>query len=482
MSFVEQNKSAGTRASRSHDTLTLAVEHATRYLDNLDDMPVAARLTLDQLRDRLGGPVPQRGTPSAQVIDELVAATDGGHNGCAGGRFFAWVIGGALDSALAADWLTSTWDQNAALYACSPSAAVAEEIAGEWLKQMLDLPAEASFAFTTGCQLAHITCLIAARHAVLQRAGWDVNEQGLFGAPRIRVITTAERHHSIDRAVRLLGIGNRNLITLPTDDARRIDTAKFEPTLPSEQCPTIVILDAADLNIAAFDPFDRLIPLAHAAGAWVHIDGAFGLMARASRAKRQLMPGIELADSWATDCHKWLNVPYDCGLGGVRDRAVHRASMTISASYIAAEGRARDEIDWNIEWSRRARGFTVYAALRELGREGLERLIDNCCDHAAAIVDGIGRLPGAEALWRPTLNQGLVRFLDPRAGATDADHDARTDAIIAAINAGGEAFFSGTTWRGKRAMRVSVVNWRTTSEDVQRVVAAAKAAIAQSSS
>lgn len=478
MNTAERDINSKSRSIHSHDALTRAVDHATRYLEGLDDMPVGARLTLDQLRDRLGGPVPQRGTPPAQVIDELVAATDGGHNGCAGGRFFAWVIGGALESALAADWLTSTWDQNAALYACSPSAAVAEEIAGEWLKEMLHLPAEASFAFTTGCQLAHITCLIAARYAVLQRAGWDVNEQGLFGAPRIRVITTAERHHSIDRAVRLLGIGNRNLITLPTDNAGRIDSSKFESTLQSEQCPTIVILDAADLNIAAFDPFDRLIPIAHAAGAWVHIDGAFGLMARASRAKRQLMPGIELADSWATDFHKWLNVPYDSGFAVVRDRAAHRASMTISASYIAAEGRARDEIDWNIEWSRRARGFTVYAALRELGREGLEQLIDNCCDHAAAIVEGIGKLPGAEALWRPTLNQGLVRFLDPRPGATDADHDARTDAVIAAINAGGEAFFSGTTWRGKRAMRVSVVNWRTTSEDVQRVIAAVKDSIA----
>lgn len=478
MSTLQNRIPAQARKPASHDALTRAVDHATRYLDGLDEMPVGARLTLEQLRAQLGGPVPQRGTPPAQVIDELVAATDGGHNGCAGGRFFAWVIGGALESALAADWLTSTWDQNAALYACSPSAAVAEEVAGEWLKEMLDLPAEASFAFTTGCQLAHITCLIAARYAVLQRAGWDVNEQGLFGAPRIRVITTAERHHSIDRAVRLLGIGNQNLITIPGDDAGRIDTAKFESTLRSEQCPTIVILDAADLNIAAFDPFDKLIPIAHAAGAWVHIDGAFGLMARASRAKRPLMPGIELADSWATDFHKWLNVPYDCGFAVVRDRAAHRASMTISASYIAAEGRARDEIDWNIEWSRRARGFTVYAALRELGREGLERLIDNCCDHAAAIVVGIGKLPGAEALWRPTLNQGLVRFLDPRPGATDADHDARTDAVIAAINAGGEAFFSGTTWRGKRAMRVSVVNWRTTSKDVQRVIAAVKAAIA----
>lgn len=479
MTTLDQRNPRQTDHPTPHPALTRAFNHATRYLDGLDDTPVGARLTLEQLRARLGGAVPERGTPPDRVIDDLVAATDGGHNGCAGGRFFAWVIGGALESALAADWLTSTWDQNAALYACSPSAAVAEEIAGDWLKEMLHLPAEASFAFTTGCQLAHITCLIAARHAVLQRAGWDVNDAGLCGAPRIRVITTAERHHSVDRAVRILGLGNRNLIALPADDLGRMYVAKFEQTLRAEACPTIVVLDAADLNIAAFDPFDKLIPIAHAAGVWVHIDGAFGLMARASRAKRALMPGIELADSWATDCHKWLNVPYDCGFAVVRDRAAHRDSLTIAASYIAAEGRARDEIDWNLEWSRRARGFTVYAALRELGRDGFERIIDTCCAHASAIVEGLGNLPGVEVLWKPTLNQGLVRFLDPRAGATDADHDTRTDAVIAAINAGGEAFFSGTTWRTQRAMRISVVNWRTTAKDVHRVVAAAKAAIAQ---
>jgi glutamate/tyrosine decarboxylase-like PLP-dependent enzyme len=232
------------------------------------------------------------------------------------------------------------------------------------------------------------------------------------------------------------------------------------------------------LNIGAFDPFDKIIPIAKAAGAWVHIDGAFGLMARASRLKRPLLAGVELADSWATDGHKWLNVPYDSGLAFVRDHAAHRASMTASASYIAADGKARDQLDWNPEWSRRARGFAIYAALRELGRHGLENLIDRCCAHAHALVTGIGALHGAEILWKPSLNQGLVRFLDSRAGATDKDHDARTESVIAAINASGEAFFSCSTWKGKRAMRVSVVNWRTTEEDVRRTVAAVGSVLA----
>jgi len=221
-----------------------------------------------------------------------------------------------------------------------------------------------------------------------------------------------------------------------------------------------------------------VIPIAKRAGAWVHVDGAFGLIARASRSKRHLLAGVELANSWATDGHKWLNVPYDSGLAFVRDSAAHRASMTASASYIAPDGEARDQIDWTPEFSRRARGFAIYAALRELGRRGLEDLVDRCCAHAHAIVTGIGGLPGADILWTPTLNQGLVRFLDRRPGATEKEHDARTDAVISAVNATGEAFFSGTTWRGKRAMRVSLVNWRTTGEDVRRTIAAVKSVLA----
>jgi glutamate/tyrosine decarboxylase-like PLP-dependent enzyme len=456
----------------THNTLRRALHHAEAYLSGLESRPVAATVSVDELRARLGVELGAEGINPEQVIDELVAATEGGMLGCAGGRFFAWVIGGALPSALAADWLTSTWDQNAALHACSPAAAVIEEVAGAWLKDLLGLPEQASFAFTTGCQLAHFTALAAARHAVLRDAGWDVNEAGLYGAPRVRVITSEHRHGSVERAVRYLGFGTRNLVALATDTEGRVAPQALESELERSRAPAIVVLDAADLNIAAFDTFATLIPIAKSAGAWVHVDGAFGLFARASRSKRHHVAGVEAADSWATDGHKWLNVPFDCGLVFVRDSAAHRAAMTVSAAYIAAEGRARDQIDWNPEWSRRGHGIVIYAALRELGRSGLEDLVDRTCTHAAALVSRIGALPDVEVLWRPHLNQGLIRFLDLRANANDADHDARTDAVINAINMTGEAFFSGTSWRGKRAMRVSVVNWRTNDADVERTVAA----------
>ncbi|MEO8635577.1 MAG: pyridoxal-dependent decarboxylase [Gemmatimonadales bacterium] len=457
--------------------LQRAIHHASQWLDGLDDRPVGAVTDLATLRARLGIPLPETGTDPARVIDDLVAMTEGGHLGNAGGRFFAWVMGGSLTSAAAADWLTTMWDPNAALYACAPAAGVVEEVTGEWIKELLDLPRDASFAFTSGCQLAHFTCLAAARHAVLHRTGWDVGVDGLSGAPQIRVLVNEESHGSITRAVRFLGVGTRHLQVLPADHDGRITPATMASALADQPGPTIVVLNAADLNIAAMDRFADLIPMAHAAGAWVHIDGAFGLIARVSRSRRSMLAGVEMADSWATDGHKWLNVPFDSGIAIVRDQQAHRSAMTVRASYITAEGQARDEIDWNPEWSRRARGFAIYAALRELGRAGLEALVDRNCAQCHALVMGIGGLDGAEVVWEPQLNQGLVRFLDQTPGATAEDHDRRTDAVIAGINATGEAFFSGTTWRGRRAMRVSVVNWRTTEQDVARAIAAARRAI-----
>jgi glutamate/tyrosine decarboxylase-like PLP-dependent enzyme len=454
--------------------LQRAVTHAQTWLDGLDSSPVQARRGLEELRARLGGALPTSGTPPVQVIDELVAATEGGHLGSAGGRFFAWVIGGSLPSALAADWLTSAWDQNAGMAACGPAAAVAEEVAGQWLLELLGLPKRASFGFTTGCQMAHFTCLAAARHQVLKERGWDVNQQGLFGAPPIRVVVTEARHSTIDRALRFLGLGLDSVRPVGLTSSGAIDRAAFERELDRDLGPTIVVLDAADLNIGAFDAFDELIPLAKARKAWVHIDGAFGLFALASRSTRSMLKGVELADSWATDAHKWLNVPYDSGFAVVANRDAHRASMTTNASYLALDDAARDQLDWNPEFSRRARGIAVYAALRELGAEGVEVLVDRCCTHARALVDGLGALRGVEVLWRPTLNQGLVRFPDPTPGATEAEHDRHTDRIIAALNATGEAFFGGSTWHGKRVMRISVVNFRTNEADVARAVAAAK--------
>ena len=454
--------------------LQRALHHASVWLDGLDRRPVGAWADLETLRARLRLPLPEEGTDPVEIIDDLARQTEGGHHGSSSGRFYAWVIGGSVDSALAADWLTSAWDNNSGMFAVAPAASVVEEVAGEWIKELLDLPREASFAFTTGCQMAHFTCLAAARHAVLQRAGWDMAKDGLSGSPATRIFMSDQRHSTIDRAARFLGFGTRNLEVLPTNAEGQLTPEVLTAALAAWKGPAIVVLNAADLNIAAFDPFETLIPIAHAADAWVHIDGAFGLIARASRAKHGLMAGVELADSWATDGHKWLNVPFDCGIAVVRDRAAHRAAMTISASYLTAEGIARDALDWNPEFSRRGRGYSVYAAIRELGRSGLEAMVDRCCEHCRGIVTGIGALPGAEMLWVSELNQGLVRFHDPRPGATEEDHDRYTDKVIAGINATGEAFFSGTTWRGRRAMRVSVVNWRTSERDVARAVGAAR--------
>ena len=452
-------------------SLEQAFRSATDWLEGLENRPVEARAELAELRARFEGALPDFGTAPEDVVSHLVTDTKDGLLGSAGGRFFAWVIGGGLDSALAADWLVSTWDQNAALYGCGPVTAVIEEVAGEWLKELFDLPREASFAFTTGCQLAHMTGLAAARHALLKRDGWDVETQGLFSAPPITLLANAQRHTSIERAVRFLGLGTRAITPLETDQSGQILPQALERALRGSSGRAILVLNAADLNVGTCDLFSELIPMARDAGMWVHVDGAFGLFARVSRARRYLVDGIEMADSWATDGHKWLNVPYDCGIAIIRDREAHKAAMTTSASYIEAESAARDQIDWNPEWSRRARGVPVYAALKELGRTGVEALVDRCCDHCAALVAGIGALPGAEVLAAPTLNQGLVRFNRP--GATPEENDAFTDDVMMRINATGEAFFSGTNWNGRQAMRVSVVNWRTNEQDVQRAIAAA---------
>lgn len=452
--------------------LSRAREHALAFLAGLDQRSVAATVSAAGLRARLDGPLPEQATDPARVVDDLVAATEGGHLGSAGGRFFGWVIGSPLPAALAADWLVSTWDNNAAIHASSPAASVVEEIAGAWMKEILDLPREASFAFTTGCQMAHFTGLAAARNAVLAARGWDVETKGLAGGPAIRVLATEHRHGTVDRALRQLGLGTDCMVALPTDPESRLTPEALGAALGDSDAPTIVVLDAADLNVGAFDPFEALVPLARAAGAWTHVDGAFGLWARASRRHRDKTLGVDLADSWATDAHKWLNTPKDIGVAVVRDRKAHQAAMGLAASYIVrAEDGARDAMDFTPDWTRRARGIPVYAVLRELGRDGVEALIDRCCDFAADLATGIGALEGAELVGgRPTLNQGIVRFLDPRAGAADADHDAFTLRMIAAINAEGTAFFSAGMWRGRRTMRISVVGARTTAEDIRLTI------------
>jgi aromatic-L-amino-acid decarboxylase len=453
------------------EALRHAFDHALRYLSQLDRASVGPETDLATLRLRLAKPLSDASLPASQVIDDLVDDCAGGIVGTASGRFFAWVIGGSVPASLGADWLTSAWDQNAGIYAASPAAAVVEEVAGAWLKELLGLPTEASFALVTGCQMAHVTCLAAARYAVLRAKGWNAGEQGLFGAPRIRILAGSDRHGTTDRALRLLGIGTRSVESIElTPDALDAALAR-EPDLPA-----IVLLQAGELNTGVFDDFEGLIPIAKRRGAWVHVDGAFGLWAAASPRYKHFVQGVAGADSWATDGHKWLNVPYDSGYAFVRDREAHLASMTLRESYLIYDQEARDQVDWNPEFSRRARGFASYAALRQLGRSGIADLVDRCCEHARAIVDGIGKLRGAEVMARPVLNQGLVRFPDP----AGHDDNAHTDRVIARIVASGEAFVGGTNWRGMRCMRVSVVNWRTTASDAERTVRAVEQAIAAS--
>jgi glutamate/tyrosine decarboxylase-like PLP-dependent enzyme len=452
--------------------LAAAMRHALAHVDGVRERGVDATASLDELRRRIDVPLTEGGVAPERVIDELVAGIDGGIVGSAGPRFFGFVIGGSLPAALAADWLTSAWDQNAGLYACGPAAAVVEEVAGAWLKDLFGLPKGASFALVTGCQMAHVTCLAAARHEVLERAGWNVERDGLSGAPPIRILTSTEQHATVPRAARLLGLGTACIDMLPCDDEGRLRVDALMRALEARAGkPTIVVLQAGDLNRGAFDDFRTLIPIAHAHDVWVHVDGAFGLWCAASPKYRQLLDSADAADSWSSDGHKWLNVPYDCGYAFVRDPAPHHASQGVHSSYLVQGAGARDQVDWTPEFSRRARGFATYAALRQLGREGVAEMIERCCIIARELVERIGALPGARALCEPLINQGMVRFFDPRPDASEADHDRLTDAVVVGVRATGEAFFTPTSWHGVRAMRVSVSNWQTSTEDVAPVVA-----------
>jgi glutamate/tyrosine decarboxylase-like PLP-dependent enzyme len=460
--------------------LHTALSSALAYLDGLDSRPVSATATLPELRARLQKPLNQAGIDPHTVIKELVRDTQNGIVGSAGGRFFAWGIGGSLPAALAADWLTSAWDQNAVLYACGPAAAIVEEVVGEWLKDLFGLPPSASFALVSGCQMAHATCLAAARNALLAQRGWDVERKGLFAAPKIRALTS-NRHGSIERAIRFLGIGEEQVIDLPLDDRARPLPAEIQHILECDPAvPTILVLQAGDLNVGTFDDYSTLIPLAKRFRAWVHLDAAFGLWVAARSKYRHFLQGAEAADSWATDGHKWLNVPYDCGYAFVAHPEAHRRVMSQRSPYMVYAEDARDQIEWTPDWSRRARGFASYAALRQLGRAGVADLIDRCCAHARALVSGIGALPGAQVVWEPQINQGLVRFLDPSIHASEEDHDRRTDEIIERVLAKGSVFFRGTTWRGRRAMRISVLNWQTSKRHVDQAIDAIAEALGAS--
>jgi glutamate/tyrosine decarboxylase-like PLP-dependent enzyme len=449
------------------NVLNAAAAYAARYLETLDSRPIGATASLAELRVRLAKPFPEMGQDAEQVIHDLVRDADGGILGSTNARFFGWVIGGTLPVAIAADWLTSTWDQNGASNLTSPAEAVVEEIAGEWAREILGLPSATSFAFVTGSQMAHATALAAARHRLLWDRNWDVEEMGLAGAPPIRILTTRSRHESILRAARLLGIGTRAVTYVTSDEAGRMDVRALSDSLrQSPEVATIVCLQAGDLNTGVFDPFEQICPMAIVAKAWVHVDGAFGLWAAASPTYRHLLKGADKASSWVTDGHKWLNLPFDSGLVFVADPIAHRNSFAQVTSYSVPVEDLRNQKDWNPEWSRRGRGFTAYAALRALGRAGVGDLVDRCCEHADRLVRSIGALPDVEVLAAPVINQGLVRFL-----AQDGDHDRRTDRVIARIQAKGVAWFGAVTWRGMRVMRVSVCNWLTSDSDIDRTIA-----------
>lgn len=456
------------------DTLDIAFAEARRYLASLDTRPVASRGTPDEMRLPLPVRFPEHGMPANDVVRAIAKAAEPGLTGNAGGRFFAWVKGGALPAALATDIMCSAWDQNAVLASTSPAGAVLEEVAGQFLLEALRLPADASYAFVTGCQMAHATALAAARHAVLACKGWDVEAKGLQGAPAIRVLANAHHHSSVTRAVRLLGLGSECVVLLGGDRPGEVAADVLLAALAeAPDAPTIVVLNAGDLNIGACDDFATLCPIAQAAGAWVHVDGAFGLWANASPRLAPLVAGVEMADSWATDGHKWLNTPYDCGMAITRDPVAHSAAMRMTAAYLTSGGEVRDPMDFTPEWSRRARALPALAALMELGRDGLAAMIERCCDHAAAIYDGITGFDGAVGVARPTMNQGLIRF-----NAKDGTNI--SDAVISAINASGEAFLSGGSWDGERVMRISVCGWNTSENDVARTVAAAGEALYRS--
>ena len=457
-----------SKASLMRRTTDLALG----YLDSLEGRPVAATAGRDGLLADLGGPLPEAGVDALEVVEDLARAADPGLVASGGPRYFGFVIGGSLPAALAADWLTSAWDQNAGLFAAGPAASVAEEVIGAWLIDLLQLPSGTSFGLTTGCQMAHFSCLAAARHAVLDRAGWDVEERGLFGAPEIDVVIGTEAHATIHTALQFLGLGRARVIAVDSDDQGRMRLDMLARDLPDGSRPVIVCLQAGNVNTGAFDPLGDAIDLVRSRcpNAWVHIDGAFGLWAAASPRLSHLVTGHEGADSWASDGHKWLNVPYDCGYAFVRDPEAHAAALSPkSAAYLVYGTAERDEFRWVPEFSRRARGFPTYAALRSLGRSGVADLIDRCCRLAVRMADGLRAAgEGVEVLNDVVLDQVLVRFRGPGG----ADTDAYTRDVIKRVQDDGTCWLSGTTWHGMAAMRISVVNWATTDDDIDRSLAA----------
>jgi glutamate/tyrosine decarboxylase-like PLP-dependent enzyme len=453
--------------------LRRTAELAIDYLDTLPERPVMVDHDVATLRRALVVELPERGEDPRQVIEELADIGGRVAVAMAGPRYFGFVIGGSLPAAVAADWLTSAWDQNAGLYVAGPAASVVEEAVGAWLLDLFGLPTTSSFGLVTGCQMAHFTCLAAARQAVLERVGWDVTARGLYGAPEIEVVMSAEAHSTVHTALQYLGLGRDRVRVVDADDQGRLRDDRLSEVL--EQIPTdtplILCLQAGNVNTGSFDPLRQAIGLARAReGSWVHVDGAFGLWAAASPELAHLVDGIGLADSWATDAHKWLNVPYDSGLAFVADAGAHQRAMAPphAAYLVYGPQQERDQMAWVPEFSRRARGFTVYAALRTLGRNGVRDLVGRCCAIARRMAERLEAAAGVEILNDVVLNQVLVRFTPADGG----DPDAFTREVIRRVQEDGTLWLSGTTWHGVAAMRISVSNWSTSEADADRSVAA----------
>ena len=436
--------------------LGMAAERAARYLADLEGRAVAPSAGAVARLGALGGAWPEVGEEPGAVLALLDEVGSPGTVASAGGRYFGFVTGGTLPAALAANWLAGAWDQNAGLRVMSPTASALEEIAIGWLIEALGLPQGCGWAFVTGATMANFTALAAARHAVLARVGWDVENDGLFGAPPIAVVVSEETHVTLHKALGMLGLGRRRVVTVPNDEDGRMRADAF----PALDGPTIVCLQAGNVNTGASDPLGVLCVRAHAAGAWVHVDGAFGLWAAAAPGRARLVAGAADADSWALDAHKWLNVPYDSGIALVRDPAALRGTMAQQAAYLI-DGPEREPMHYTPESSRRARGVEIWAALRSLGRAGLADLIERNCRYAARFAEGFAAA-GFDVLNEVVLNQVLVSF----------GGDETTRRVVAAVQDEGTCWAGGTVWHGRAAMRVSVSSWATTEEDVERSLAA----------
>jgi glutamate/tyrosine decarboxylase-like PLP-dependent enzyme len=492
------------------DALARALDLARGYVASRADRPVWATATLRELRAALGGPLPATPIDPTDVIDALARAAEPGLVTTTGPRYFGFVTGGALPATVAAEWLTAVWDQPASLYVLSPAAAVVEEVAGAWLIDLLGLPASCSVGFVTGCHMANFTALAAARHELLRRTGWDLEAEGLQGAPRLRVIVGDEVHVSVVGALRMLGIGSRQIVRVAADDQGRMRPDALEAAFSGDgnvaqsssthgvvhssselnvakgsseldvpkgfsgpnvaqgfspaNTPTIVCAQAGNVNTGAFDPLDAIADVASRHQAWLHVDGAFGLWAAASDALKHHVRGIERADSCATDAHKWLNVPYDSGLVFVAHPAAHRAATSLNAAYLVrSPDEPREPMDWVPESSRRARGFAVYAALRSLGRSGVADLVDRCCRLAQRFADRLRREPSLRILNEVVLNQVLVRVVPPA-----GDADVATREALRIVQEERVCWLGGSRWHDMDAMRISVSNWSTTEEDIDR--------------